>query len=130
MSENTHTKELPALPLFREYRLSSVHSGTMSETNIEALLKENNRLALLNKQLSAKLQSMEEKYRTETNRKRRFEETTQKCMEELRRKDRIFSELADTFVDEYRRYKDAMMDPTGDILFSVFEMDTPLDAVV
>ncbi|KAL1850473.1 hypothetical protein Daus18300_012887 [Diaporthe australafricana] len=75
------------------------------ETYAQLLEQENQQLRLRNRQLQFELQSLETKVGAERAYKRESREQADKYSNELKHRDKLVGEIAETIVNEFQRYK-------------------------
>ncbi|KUI65137.1 hypothetical protein VM1G_00662 [Cytospora mali] len=101
-------KMLPPVPSIRDFvtcDLTKVHNP---ETYAQLLEQENEQLRLRYQQLQLQLQNLEDTLNAQKERERLMKGQVDRYSKELKRRDKIIGEIAETIISEFQRYTQAL----------------------
>lgn len=103
------------------------HKIYSAETYAQLLEQENEQLRLRNQQLQLRLQCLETKIDTDREQTKARKEQTSRYSEEIKKRDKIVGEIAETILQEFQRYKQALQRTEDEEIkvYSTFE-DSPI----
>ncbi|KAG8157706.1 hypothetical protein KVR01_012368 [Diaporthe batatas] len=97
-----------------------------SDTYISLLEHENEQIRLLNRELQGHIKSLEAKIDVEKERRRLSTEQIGRHSEELKHRDKLIADIADTIISEFQRYKDVLTNRGEEVTvcYSGFDSDS------
>lgn len=99
-----------------------------AETYATLLEQENEQLRLRNSQLQLRLQCLETKISTDREHQKARAELASKCSEEVKKRDKMVGEIAETIIQEFQRYKQTLRQAEDEEIkvYSAFDDDSPI----
>lgn len=124
----SRSKALPPTPLLDRNRTHKRLGSYSVETYATLLEQENEQLRKRTQQLQLQVKSLETQVEAERSRHRASKETQEQQGDELRRRDKLVGEIAETIVNEFQRYKEMTEKGSGEeiTVFSHFDSDSPI----
>lgn len=123
-----HTKALPPTPLLDRDKSHDRAASYSAETYANLLEQENEQLRKRTQQLQLQVKSLETKVKAERTRRKANKEIQEHQGDELKRRDRIVGDIAETIINEFRRYKEMTekSDREEITVFSQFDSNSPV----
>ena len=121
-------KELPPTPLagLRTPR----GAGRPTDTYTRLLEHENEQLRVLNQSLLQQVKNLERAIREQSQNKTALQDRTERYSEELKRRDCVVAEIAETIISSFQQYKAMVSDPERESVYSQFEEDSSQEIIV
>jgi len=122
-------KELPATPLAGARTQLGV-GGRPTDTYTRLLEHENEQLRVLNQSLLQQVKNLERSIREQSQTKTALQDKTERYSEELKRRDCVVAEIAETIISSFQQYKAMVSDPERESVYSEFEEDSSQEIIV
>jgi hypothetical protein len=94
------------------------------------LEQENEQLRILNQSLLQQVKKLERAVQEQSQNKTALQVKTERYSEELKRRDCIVAEIAETIISSFQQYKVIVSDPERESVYSQFEEDSSQEIIV
>lgn len=115
-------KELPPTPLAV---LRTTCSDRPGQAYTRLLEQENEQLRLMNQSLLQQVKRLESALQEQAQEKKPLAEKMERYSDELKRRDNLVAEIAETIISAFQRYRTTVSDPERESVYSHFEEDSP-----
>lgn len=122
-------KELPPTPLAGARTQRGV-GGRPADAYTRLLEHENEQLRTLNQSLLQQVKKLERAVQEQSQNKTALQDKTERYSEELKRRDCIVAEIAETIISSFQQYKVIASDPERESVYSQFEEDSSQEIMV
>jgi hypothetical protein len=122
-------KQLPPTPLAGARTEPGV-GGRPADTYTRLLEHENAQLRVLNQSLLQQVKNLEGAIREQCQNKTALQDKTERYSEELKRRDCVVAEIAETIISSFRQYRAVVSDPEQESVYSQFEEDSSQEIMV
>ena len=122
-------KQLPPTPLAGAGTQLG-EGGRPEDTYTRLLEHENAQLRVLNQSLLQQVKNLEGVIRQQCQNKTALQDKTERYSEELKRRDCVVAEIAETIISSFQQYKAVVSDPEQESVYSQFEDDSSQEIIV